>query len=137
MQTRSRKPTVPGSVWSNTFRSHKQYSPAICINTVFVNCQRVKQIMKTLIHAGVVDIKSSQCITDSHNVVFSFGLLVELSGMKSPSAFNQRYPEQIQSYRWWTPLIIPSETDIKLYSIFYPSLTLFLKAKYARALYIY
>lgn len=134
MQTRNGKPTVPGSARTNTFTSHKQYSPAICIDTVFVNCQRVKQIMKTVIHAGVADIKSSQCIKNSHNVAFSFGLLIELSSMKSPSAFNQRNPEQIQSCRCWT-LIIPAET--KLYSIFYSSLTLFLKAKYARTLYIY
>lgn len=82
------KTNSPRVCTKNTFRSHKQYSPAICINTVFVSCQRVKQIMKTLIHAGVVDIKPSQCITNSHNAAFSFGLLIEMSSMKSPSVFN-------------------------------------------------
>lgn len=93
--------------------------------------------MKTFIHADVVDINSSQCITTSHNLAFSFGLLIDLRGMKSPSTFNQRYPEQIQSCQRCRTIIVPAETDIKLYSITYSSSTLLLKEKYARTLYIY
>lgn len=67
MQTRNWETTGPVSVTTNTFRSHKPVEFChLDQQSSCHTCQRVKEIIKMLIHAGVADIKPS---TEHHKFI--------------------------------------------------------------------